>query len=76
MSPSPVGINGDGALDICASAGSTLGPVQGRLALSGEGANLLSPGGGDERRSGGEDAIHFEQKLDRWVDELTEEDVM
>lgn len=76
MSPSPVGVNGDGTLDICASAGSTLGPGQGRLALGSEGANLLSPDSGDERRSGGEYTIHFEQKLDRWVDELTEEDVM
>jgi hypothetical protein len=76
MSPSPVCIDSDRALDITASAGCTLGPSQGGLALSGETANLLSPSGCNEHRGSGEGAIHCEQKLNRWMDELTGEDVM
>lgn len=58
MSPSPVGVDDDGALDFGAAAGSALGPVEGGMVLGGVGADLLGAGGGDQRRGCGNGAQH------------------
>lgn len=58
VSPSPVGVDGDGALDFGAGAGRALGPGQRGVSLGSQSAGLLGSDGGDERRGGGDGAIH------------------
>jgi hypothetical protein len=59
VKPSPVGVDGHGASDVCASTtSSTLGPGQGRMGLSRQGAGSLGLDRGHKGRDGGKFAVH------------------
>jgi outer membrane lipoprotein SlyB len=55
VSPSPVGIDGNGTGDVAAcAAGGALGPLQRGMRLGGEGASLLGAGGAQNGAESGE----------------------
>lgn len=62
VSPSPVGVNDNGALDSRAPASGAFGPAERRMSLGSRRADLLGAGSGDQRRSCGNGAVHDEKK--------------